>query len=374
MDPIIRLRRDLHQHPEQSGAEAETANRIVLFFRPLRPDDILHGLGGNGVAFTFRGQGAGPTVMLRCELDALPIQEINHFSYRSRTAGTSHKCGHDGHMAILAAVGAELARQRPKRGRVVLLYQPAEENGHGAEAILRDNKFEQIRPDFAFALHNLPGFGLGDIIVNPGTVCCASRGMAVTLHGTTAHAAQPEMGNSPDQAMCRLIDAFRDLPTRISAGDELVLATVVAARLGVEGAFGTAPGEARVMATLRSETDATMDRIVEHSEKIVKRIAEKNGLRSAITYMDEFPATVNSDRAAQIVRQAAGGASVRALEAPLRWSEDFGHFTRFAEGALFGIGAGEKTPALHTPEYDFPEELIPMGAAVFLRIIQGILM
>jgi metal-dependent amidase/aminoacylase/carboxypeptidase family protein len=253
---------------------------------------------------------------------------------------------------------------------VVLLFQPAEENGGGAEAVIRDKRFSNIRPDFVFALHNLPGFPLGQIVVRSGTFCCASRGMVVSLEGTPAHAAQPETGVSPARAMCRIMKLIDDLPTRLKVGDEVAFATVVGARLGVDDAFGTAPGDARLMATLRSETDETLNRMVEHLETSVRRIAARHGLRHDVAYRDDFIATVNSPGAVAMVRRAAGDASVTAMDGPFRWSEDFGQFTALAEGAVFGIGAGTETPSLHNPAYDFPDELIPLGAAMFEGIIR----
>ncbi len=370
MNSVVELRRELHRHPELSGSESGTADRIGRFFETLQPDKVIRGLGGHGAAFVFSGAAPGPTVLLRCELDALPIRELSRAAHRSTVDGRSHACGHDGHMAILAAVGEGLSALRPPRGRVVLLYQPAEEIGSGAEAVIGDGRFSEISPDLVFALHNLPGFPLGQVIVRTGTFCCASRGMVVSLEGTPAHAAQPETGTSPARAMRRIMKLIDDLPTRLRLGDEVAFATIVGARLGAEDAFGTAPGDARVMATIRSETDATLNRMVEHLESSVRRIASRHGLHHDVAYCDSFAATVNTPDAVAVVRRAAGDRSVKVVDGPFRWSEDFGRFTALAEGALFGIGAGEVTPEVHNPAYDFPDELIPLGAAMFAGIIR----
>jgi amidohydrolase len=372
MDSITQLRRSLHQHPELSGFEIETARKIVSFFAPLEPDEIIEGLGGNGLAVVFSGKETGPTILLRCELDAVPIQDQNQIGYRSVTDSVSHKCGHDGHMAILAAVGAELAAKRPDRGKVVLLYQPAEENCEGAAAVIRDPRFDSIKPHFAFALHNLPGFPLGQIIVRAGAFNCASCGMTVKLSGTTAHAAQPETGLSPTVAMCHIIEHLSALPPGIVPPNEIASATVVGARLG-EKAFGTAPGNAEVWTTLRSETDDAMARLVAHAERVARQSALTYGLGVDFEYEDVFRATVNSQRAVDIVQSVAGRNSVYIPEKPFRWSEDFGRITAISEGALFGIGAGTGVPDLHNPDYDFPQELIPMATAVLGRLIQACL-
>lgn len=363
---VVALRHALHRYPERSGAEAATAARIVRFFEPLNPDKTVRGLGGHGVAFVFAGAAPGPTVLLRCELDALPIEEGIDLPYRSEVAGTSHKCGHDGHMAILAAVGEHLAGHRPARGRAVLLFQPAEENGAGAAAVLADARFAPLMPDVAFALHNVPGYPLGEVLVRAGTAACASRGMAVTLYGLAAHAAHPEAGRNPAAALCRIMAALGHVP---SPAGEHAFATIVGARLGGEEAYGISPGEALLGATLRSETNETMQAIVAYAEAAVRREAERAGLRFDIDYREVFSATVNAGSAVEVVQRAAAGRPVRLLERPFRWSEDFGGFTAAAEGAFFGLGAGPDTPALHHPAYDFPDALLPIGATVMGRIL-----
>lgn len=365
----VNLRREIHRNPERSGCEKGTPQRLLRFFEPLRPDQVIEGLGGTGIAFVFSGTQAGPTILLRSELDALPIQEVNEFEHRSLNDGTSHKCGHDGHMAILAAVGEKLSMQRPACGRVVLLYQPAEETGQGAAAVIADEKFARIKPDFCFALHNLPGFPLGEIVVRDGTFSCASRGMAIRLAGKTAHAAQPETGVSPAKAMCVLIAELSELPSVMEFGSELAFATVVGSRLG-EQAFGTAPGDAEIWVTLRSETDATMARIVGHAENRTRQLAGDHGLEFEITYQDIFAATVNAERAVDVICQAAGDGLLSIAEQPFRWSEDFGCFASVAQCAMFGIGAGETVAELHNPDYDFPDELISLGADIFLGILE----
>ena len=382
------LRHELHRHPELSGQETETARRILGFFHPLKPDLTLTGLGGTGLAFGFGAaeSSEGPTVMLRCELDALPIQEWNELPYRSTVDGVAHKCGHDGHMAILAAVALELAQRRPARGRVVLLFQPAEENGAGAEAVLADPQFEQIRPDFIFALHNLPGFPIGQILVKDGPFNCASRGMTVHFRGKTSHAAQPENGVSPALALSESIRQLGALPTTKS--DQIAFVTVVGAKLGNK-AFGTSPGDAEIYATLRTESDDAMDLLVREAEDLVRGLAKADGLEVDITYEDVFGATANDPKACDFVRRAAAGHQLREMNATFPWSEDFGRFTAQVPsdkvpgvqipgdqvlgaripGALFGLGAGEDMPALHHPDYDFPDELIDSGVQIFLRIL-----
>lgn len=368
IDPIIQFRRTLHHYPELSGEEYKTAERVTQFFSALQPDSLIQNLGGTGVAIVFCGVASGPTVLLRCELDAVPIQEKNSFEYSSAYNGISHKCGHDGHMAILAAVGSKLATEKPKRGKVVLLYQPAEETGTGATAVINDPGFAAIKPNFAYALHNMPGYPLGQVILRNGVFTCASRGICIKLFGTAAHAAQPESGVSPSRAMCSIIHRFSNLPPIFTAAGETVFITTVGSRMGNK-AFGTAPDMAEIWATLRSETDETMDRLSRYSERVVHEAAAADKLQVTLDYEDIFHETTNSNRAVELVKKVATTGRIAWAKKPLRWSEDFGRITALCTGALVGIGSGRKMPDLHNPDYDFPDALIRPARDLLLRII-----
>jgi metal-dependent amidase/aminoacylase/carboxypeptidase family protein len=250
----------------------------------------------------------------------------------------------------------------------VLLFQPAEESGAGAIAVVNDPRFARIRPDRVFGLHNLPGHPAGQIVVRDGTFACASRGMIVRLKGATAHAAQPETGLSPAAAMCEIIDLLGRLPEVLRCRDELAFATVVGAKLG-DNSFGVAPGAAEIYATLRAETDSGMERLVTHCEKMLRDIAAMHKLGVSIAYEEIFAATMNSAAAVDTIRSACKGLDVHEIEEPFRWSEDFGCLSRVADGAFFGLGAGQDMPQLHNDDYDFPDELVDPGADVFLRIV-----
>jgi len=365
----IKLRHKLHQHPELANAEVGTAARLVNYLAPLSPDQIITGIGGTGVAACFGEATTGRTVMLRCELDALPITETNAFDYRSITAGISHKCGHDGHMAILAAVAQHYSLNRPKVGRVILLFQPAEETGEGAIKVLKDKVTQQLNPDFVFALHNAPKYPMGEVLIKTGTICCASRGVIIRFMGKTAHAAQPETGNSPVKAVYQLLPLFEQLPTLINSHSEFTFATIVGVKLG-EKAFGTSPSDAEIYVTLRSEHDLEMERLADIVNDKVKALAIKHKLAYSIESEDVFDATVNHDEAVSVITNALNDEPVHFTANPFRWSEDFGQFTRLHCGALFGLGAGEDTPALHNPDYDFPDQLIETGSRYFIKITE----
>jgi amidohydrolase len=214
---LIGWRRKLHSQPELSGEESGTAQEVRTFLAPTGPDSVVSCLGGEGVAVIYEGAGPGPTVMFRAELDALPIEELSGAPYRSQVAGKAHLCGHDGHMTILAAVARGFGRERPRTGRIVLLFQPAEENEAGAAAVIADAQFAEVAPDYVRPAQR-PGIPLGEVALREGIVNCASRGMRVVLSGTTAHASRPETGTSPMQAVAGLMPALTALFRRRPVG------------------------------------------------------------------------------------------------------------------------------------------------------------
>ena len=371
---LVTWRRTLHAMPELSGEEAVTAAAVQRFMAATRPDEVVSGLGGHGVAVVYRGAEPGPTLLLRAELDALPIQEISQSAYKSATPGKGHLCGHDGHMASLAAVGRGLARQRPARGRVVLLFQPAEETGAGAAAVIADPRFAALRPDMAFSWHNMPGLKRGTVALAEGPVNCASRGMRLVLTGRTAHASQPENGLSPMRAMAGLMPALAALAPGGALGPGFAMITVTHARLG-ERAFGVAPGEAEIWATLRTMVDADMDRLRLAAEDLARQAAEAAGLGLTISYEDVFDHCENAPEAVAALRRAmeAEGVVHGPGDLPMRGSEDFGRFGQSTPAAMFFLGAGEDHASLHNPDYDFPDELIAIGARVMMRTVRDLL-
>ncbi|EKB49770.1 amidohydrolase [Cecembia lonarensis] len=362
------FRKTLHRYPELSGEEKETAKRVLEFFEPLKPDMVFKGLGGNGLAFIFEGKEEGPVSLFRCELDALPIKEENDIKHLSKIPSKSHVCGHDGHMAIISGLGMELSQNRPQKGKIILLFQPAEETGEGAEAIIRDPKFKEIQPDYAFALHNLPGFESHQIVIKKGAFAAASIGMIILFKGRNSHSAHPEAGNSPAEAMAKTIVALEKLP---DAMKKFTLVTVIHAKLG-EVAFGTTPGEATVMATLRAHENETRDLLVLYAEKLCTQISKEYGLEVAFEYTEVFAATHNDPEAWELGNQAAKNLDLKTkhIRIPFRWSEDFGLFSSYTKTLLFGLGSGKNQPQLHEPNFDFPDELIPTGVKMFKEIMQ----
>lgn len=368
---VTRLRHDLHKAPELSGQEANTARLIASFLRSTRPDKILSGIGGHGVAVVYQGKAPGPTILFRAELDALPITEASALPYRSERESVAHLCGHDGHMASLAGLGLLLGDTGLARGRVILLFQPAEETGQGARAVLADPQFAALRPDYAFAYHNMPGLPLGALAVAPGPASCASVGLRLRYLGREAHASSPEAGVSPAPALAALMaDLARyAAPCRMDAGFRL--ATICHLNMGIP-AFGIAPGRAEVFVTLRALSDTVLERFTADVEAQAKACA--GGLEVQISHHDQFSASINHPDAAAYITRAGQMLGLRKadFDLPMRASEDFGAFSQSAATALFFLGSGEGQPDLHDPYFDFPDALIPTACSVFQSVLMQI--
>ncbi len=370
LNQLIALRHELHQNPEIAGEEQKTASRILSFFSELKPDEIIENLGGTGLAFIFKGKEPGPRLLFRAELDALPIQEIGNPTYKSKIAGKAHLCGHDGHMSIICGLGEKLANERPEKGEVVLLFQPAEETGEGASRILSDPKFQRIKPDFAYALHNLPGFPLHQLVIRKGTFAAGSIGMTITLTGKTSHAAHPDAGINPAFAIAQLIQTLPTFPDQLKG---FALATVIHAEIG-SLAFGTSAGKGSLSLTIRAFDQDELDRLIEMIEKEVESVAKQEKLIFVISFVEAFAVSKNDPTAAEIAEGVMKDLSMDIFEKeePFRWSEDFGLFSQFCPSYLFGLGSGENCPQLHEPTYDFPDELIETGVKVFERIVRKV--
>lgn len=371
LQELIKIRRHLHAHPELSGQEKDTALQVVDFLKKTQPDQIITGLGGQGVAAIYVFDAQGPSILVRADMDALPIEEINTFVHRSQVQGVSHKCGHDGHTTILLGLAHALYQKPLKTGRVVLLFQPEEETGKGALQVIQDEAFKIIQPDFALALHNLPGFHQNSVILKEGSFAAASRGMIIEIQGASSHAAHPEQGNSPATMLAHAIIELQALAQQASRFQDFVLATIIHARLGEE-AFGTNPGKATLMLTLRAFLDADMQILMRRCEQLINKLAEDYKLKFSISYTESFPATVNDPHLCQLMRQAAEALDhqIVDLDQPFRWSEDFGHFSAICPSLLFGLGSGTDSPGLHNQDYDFPDDLLSPGIHLFHKMLE----
>ncbi|MFY0683096.1 MAG: amidohydrolase [Balneola sp.] len=370
LQQLVALRKEIHRFPELSGKEHETAQRIVNFLTPFEPDQIITELGTTGVAAVYDFGEVETTIMIRCELDALPIQEINAFEYRSVYNSISHKCGHDGHMVIVAGLAEWLQNAALQNVRVVLLFQPAEETGEGAPGILADLKFEEIIPDYIYALHNLPGFPLHQIVTTGDTFTATVQSVSIALHGKESHAAEPENGINPALAIAELINQFDEIVVNDPLSSDFTLLTPIYSTMGTKD-YGVSPADAELHLTIRTWSPQEMEALMETITSVVSKVAPKHQLESELLWFDYFSATKNDSFCSSIIQESAknNDLQIQPQKHPFKFGEDFGVFTQRYPGAMFGLGSGVDTPALHNPDYDFPDEIIETGIAMFKEII-----
>ncbi|WP_027378043.1 amidohydrolase [Kaistella palustris] len=373
MNDILALRKNLHQNPELSDKEFETAKSISSFLKNYAPDQLIENLGtGTGIIAVYQSEKtAFKTVMFRCELDALPIQETNGFAHKSRIDEVSHKCGHDGHMSIMCALAKKLHAKRMQHTKILLLFQPAEENGQGAVAIFNDENFRKLTPDLVFALHNIPGAPMHEIIVKDHTFTCAVNSIIIKLYGKTAHAGEPQNGHNPAVAISEIIQKFQDVMQSDPAKEKFTVMTPVCIKMGTPD-YGVSAGYGEVHYTVRRAANKEMKELEQELETIATETALKRGLKPEIMWTQSFSANENDPAAVDLIRKAAGSLNLnlKEMEFPFSWGEDFGIFTEHYKGAMFGVGSGENTPALHNPDYDFPDEITETGATMFYKISQ----
>ncbi|MFT7352002.1 MAG: amidohydrolase [Flavobacterium sp.] len=374
MEELIQLRKELHKFPEISGKEEETANRILLFLSKYPPTEIITKLGGKGILAIYKGKSEGKCLLFRCELDALPIEEINSFHYKSTFEGVSHKCGHDGHMAILCGLAKTFHENPIEKGIVMLLFQPSEEDGNGAKRVINDSNFQNIKPDFAFALHNIPGYKKHQIIIKENTFTCAVNSIIIQLHGKTSHAGEPENGINPALAIAEIIQVFNSKINTNLESETYCLITPIHIKMG-EKAYGVSAGHGEVHYTIRSNSNAQMKKLESDLEKIAEEIASKYKLKTEISWTQSFQANENNSDAVNYIRKATSIQNYEILEKelPFTFGEDFGIFTQHFKGAMLGLGSGKNTAALHNPDYDFPDEIIETGINLFHQIFKEIL-
>lgn len=362
------FRKELHQYPEVSQKENETQKRILNFLKKNDIDGIE--VGGTGVMVVFDSGNSGKTIMLRSDHDALPIQEINDFAHKSKNEGVSHKCGHDGHTAIMCGVAKYFHQNPIKNGKLILVFQPAEENGEGANAVLSDSKFD-FKPDHVFALHNLPGYPLHQIVYKEGSFTAAAKSIIIKLDGKTSHAAEPELGINPAMAISELIKLFEKEVQPDLTRDDFALASPVYIHMG-ELSYGVTAGHGEVHYTLRTWSSEVMNNLIDRLLGQIESITAKYKLNYRISWTEAFESNKNDQEAVKYILDSAKSNDFDSLERawPFKWGEDFGLFTQKFPGAMFGIGSGEDCPALHNPDYDFPDQIIETGVKMFTTIVE----
>jgi amidohydrolase len=363
------IRKKLHQRPEPSGEEAKTAESIVSYLSQI-PDMRIHQkIGGHGIV-AVKKYGPGKAVAYRAELDALPVEEKNDVAYRSLNEGYGHVCGHDGHMAMVLELACLLENAKPDKGTLVLLFQASEENGKGASAMviaLEEKEIELPTLAACFAIHNIPGEALGTFLIKEDSFACASVGVEVLLEGHTAHAAHPEHAHNPLLTAARLLQ-FGESLANTKDIDGFTLCTAIALHSGSD-TFGTSPAQARLLLTLRAERSESLDKMIELFRKQVDKEIKDTKITAKMNTHEHFSATVNAkfnDLAMRAINNAEQ--QCKQLDEPFRWSEDFAQMQALGPIYLMGLGSGETQPALHEPNFDFPNALIPIGASAYLEL------
>jgi amidohydrolase len=372
LEEMIATRRDLHAHPEIAFQEVRTSGIVAERLRALGLD-VRTGVGGTGLLALVRGGRAGRTVLLRADMDALPIQEQNDVPYRSRHDGRMHACGHDCHTSILLGIAKALVRQAATLpGSVQLCFQPAEEAGGGAEAMIRDGALEQPAPDAAFGVHVWQDLDLGKVGVTPGPFMAAVDEFKVTLIGQGAHAAMPQLGTDPVLALSHVVTALQSIVSRETDPFREVVVSVTQVHAGT--AFNIIPESAMLNGTVRVFDPELWKALPARFERIVRGVAEACGCRAEIEYIRFNKPTVNDPAMARIARAAA--AEVVGEENVLddirtMGGEDFSSFLQRVPGCFIAVGSRNESRGLvhghHHPRFDVDERCLEIGAEVLLR-------
>jgi hippurate hydrolase len=377
---LAALRRDIHAHPELGYQEERTAAFIADTLG--RWGIAVHrGLGGTGVVGSVRNGSTARAVGLRADIDALPITERNTFAHASVHAGRMHACGHDGHTAMLLAAARHLAAHRNFDGTVYLIFQPAEEGGGGARAMIRDGLFERFPMEAMFGIHNWPGLPVGQFAIRSGPVFASSNDFKITIRGRGAHAAMPHNGIDPIPAACQMVQAFHTIISRNRPPLEGAVISVTMIRAGE--ATNVIPESCELRGTVRTFTIELLDLIEERMRRVAAATCEAFATSCEFEFRRNYPPTVNHARETAFTRavlgELVGVENVGEFE-PTMGAEDFSYFLQAKPGCYFVIGNGDGTHRsaghgggpcmLHNPSYDFNDELIPLGGSMWVRLAE----
>ena len=378
MKVLESLRHKLNINAELSGQEKKTNKIINAFLEKTNPDVHLKNIGGYGIIVIFKGKETGKNILVRADIDGLNIPLVESRKTKDQSQKSelkvqnqySHRCGHDGHTAILCGLAMRYGKKRPEKGDVILLFQPAEENGEGALAVINDSQFKELKIDVAFALHNLPGYAKHQIVLKKGCFASASQGLKLVFEGATSHASQPEKGNNPQIVVTTLLDAFQKKYENLKKDKYNTILTVTHVSIG-EKTFGVTPGHAEIWLTLRSQDNNALNKLTESTISLCEYVAHEFKLRFSYSIHEAFEATINSIEEVETVEKAAKELklSVNMINAPFPWSEDFGRFGTLCPACLFGLGCGLEHEPLHSPIYEFEDEIIDTGIDIFEKLI-----
>jgi len=369
------FRRDLHAHPELGFEERRTGGRVVAALRAAGVDEIHEGIGKTGVVAVIHGasEGAGRSIGLRADMDALPMTEENEFAWRSCTRGLMHGCGHDGHTTMLVGAARYLAETRRFAGSAVLIFQPGEEGFAGAKAMIDDGLFDRFPVESIYAMHNWPSLPPGTIGVNPGPMMAAADRIEIVVHGKGGHGAHAYMAVDPVLVAAHVITATQSIVSRnVSPVDSAVI-SLCAMQAGDTNAFSVIPREAKLVGTVRTFRPEVQDMVEERLARLVDSVAVAFGATASLTYKRSYPATINSPDhamfAADVAADLVGEDRVHRTLPPSMGAEDFSFMLQVKPGAYLRLGQGGGA-FLHNTRYDFNDEVLPLGAALFAGLVE----
>lgn len=380
-DEIQSLRRSIHAHPELRYEETRTADLVAQSLEKwgLR---VRRGLGKTGVVGVLQRGSGTRSIGLRADMDALPIQELNTFEHRSQAQGKMHACGHDGHTAMLLGAARHLAAHGTFDGTIVFIFQPAEEGGAGARAMIEDGLFEQFPVDAVFGIHNWPGMPAGTFGVTEGPIMASSNEFRIDVKGVGAHAAMPHNGRDPVFAAVQIANALQSIITRNKKPIDTAVLSITQIHAG--DALNVIPNDAWLAGTVRTFTTDTLDLIESRMNKVVEATAAAFDCSATVTFHRNYPPTINSSEetrfAVEVMREVVGAQNVEDHTEPTMGAEDFAFMLQAKPGcyAFLGNGDGGHRDAghgagpcmLHNASYDFNDELLPVGSTYWVRLAE----
>jgi amidohydrolase len=378
---ITALRRDIHAHPELCFKEERTADVIAKALTEWGIP-IHRGMGTTGVVAILKNGTSDRAVGLRADIDALPMSEHNTFAHASTHAGKMHACGHDGHTAMLLAAAKHLSKHRNYDGTVYLVFQPAEEGGGGAREMIKDGLFEKFPMEAIFGAHNWPGMAVGQFALKNGPCFASSNEFKITIHGKGAHAAMPHNGIDPVPVACQMVQAFQTIITRNKRPIDAGVISVTMIHTGE--ATNVVPDSCEIRGTVRTFTLDVLDLIEARMQAIANHTCAAFDATCEFEFKRNYPPTINhtaeTEFARSVMTDMVGAPNVQEFE-PTMGAEDFSFFLQKTPGCYFLIGNGDGSHRegghgmgpcmLHNPSYDFNDELIPLGATLWVRMAEA---
>ena len=364
-------RRYLHQHPELQFDCHKTAAFVVERLKEFGVDEIHEGIATSGLVAIINGQGEGPTIGLRADMDALPMEETTGLEHASKVKGAMHACGHDGHTTMLLGAARYLAETRKFNGRVALIFQPAEEGGGGAGVMVDEGIMDTFGIGEVFGIHNVPGLDVGHFYSKPGPIMAAVDTFHINIQGRGGHGAYPQETADPIVAAVGIVNAIQTIISRNHDTRDEAVCSVTMINSG--SADNVIPDTAYVGGTIRTFVPEVQDLIHNRIREIAAGQAASYNVDAKVEIEVGYPATVNNaekvDFAAEVAREVSGEAAVDPNTGMEMGAEDFSYMLNARPGAYFFLGQGEGA-GLHNPNYDFNDEVSPVGASFFARLVE----